>query len=63
MKAEVKLTPDELRRLLPRDLREAFDEIVSILVKSTSLSEEEAKALVANEFLTALKGNGRDGGT
>jgi len=55
LKVEVKLTPDEFRRLLPKSLQELFDYMVSHLTGNTALSEEEAKALVAKELLEALK--------
>jgi len=51
----MKLTPDEFRKALPKELREFFDALVSSLVEGSALSEEEAKGLVAQTMLDALK--------
>ena len=55
MKVEIKLTPDEFRKMLPEELKKAFDAIVSNLMQYAALSEEEAKTLVAHEMLKALQ--------
>jgi len=51
----VKLTPDEFRKALSKELRELFDMLASSLVESSALSEEEAKGLVAQLMLNTLK--------
>ena len=55
LKVEIKITPDEFRKMLPEELKKAFDAIVSNLIQCTALSEKEAKTLVAHEMLKALK--------
>jgi len=55
-KVEVtKLSPDEIRKMLPDKLQDFFDFMVSHLTCETGLSEEEAKVLVAREFLKVFK--------
>lgn len=51
----VKLTPDEFRKSLSKELRELFDMLVSSLVEGSALSEEEAKGVVAQLMLDTLK--------
>ena len=51
----VTLTPDEFRKTLPEELRELFDRLTSSLSEGSALSMEEAKGLVAQMLLDALK--------
>ena len=54
VKIEVKLTPNEFRKTLPKKLQEFFDGVVTNLVEM-GYSEKEAKVIVAQELLEALK--------
>ena len=54
VKIEVKLTPNEFRKILPKKLQEFFDGVVTNLVEM-GYSEKEAKVIVAQELLEALK--------
>jgi len=51
----VNLTPDEFREALPKELQELFDKLASSLSEGSALSVEEAKGLVAQMLLDALK--------
>ena len=51
----VTLTPDEFRETLPEELRDLFDKLASSLVEGSAMSVEEAKGLVAQMLLDALK--------
>jgi len=55
IEVKVKLTPDEFKKMLPKELREFFDKMVESLTENTMLSEEQAKALVAYELFQAVK--------
>ena|GEM_PF-5377310 len=59
MKVEIKITPDEFRKMLPEELKKAFDAIVLNLMQCAALAEKEAKTLVTHEMLKALKGESR----
>jgi len=50
----VKLTVDEFRRMLPKELQTLFDDLSSNLTNNSALSEEEAKSIVAQVILDAI---------
>jgi len=57
----ISLTPEEFRGMLPKELQELFDSLVSSLAEGVALSEEEAKGLVAQMMLDALKREASEG--
>lgn len=55
MRVEVKLTSDEFRALLPDGFRGLYDRLVESLEHNSGLGEEEAKLVVAQVLLEALR--------
>lgn len=55
VEVSVKVTPDEFRDTLSPQLQDFFDFMVTYLVYTTGISEQEAKILVAREMLKTFK--------
>ena len=56
IKVEIRLTPDEFRKMLPDELKELYDDLCQKLTEISALSPEEAKIIIANEMLKSLRG-------
>jgi hypothetical protein len=52
---KVKLTPDDMRKLLPKPLQELFDGLVKNLVELSGMEEQEAQWIIAGVFMDYLK--------
>ena len=55
VKTVILMTPDEFRNILPEKLQGLFDRLVLSLTEGSALSEKEAKGLIAQMMLDALR--------
>jgi hypothetical protein len=55
---KVKLSPDDFRKMLPVEIQNLFDGLVKGLQEVSALSEDESKAIIANELWEVIVNNG-----